>query len=155
MHLQVESDVRNGLSAMKYVVNHVDDFLSPGCAFFVALMQLVGGFAAEFFCVIYLCSINNPVDVIIRFVALASIAKVDDFYASALPDGNICKRNTGPLKIKNQRRDITQRKENGDSLPCQFYLMRFIYKTFRIYYCSFFFYFFPYTVIFVPYLVLS
>ena len=30
-------------------------------------------------------SVFQPVDVIIRFVALASIAKVDDIYASAIP----------------------------------------------------------------------
>jgi len=33
----------------------------------------------------YLTNIQNTIDVVIKFMALASIAKVDDFYASALP----------------------------------------------------------------------
>ena len=38
MHLQVESDVRQGLLMMKYVSNHPFDFSNPGAAFVVALM---------------------------------------------------------------------------------------------------------------------
>ena len=97
MHLQVEADVRQGLKMMKYLTNHSQNFMSPYTAFAIACMQTLGGLFAEFFCILYLCSINSPVDVIIRFVALASIAKVDDFYASALPDGNRIKRKSKPM----------------------------------------------------------
>lgn len=106
MHLQVEGDVRQGLRMMKYNTNHRDQFIAPNTAFFIALMQTIGGLAAEIFCILYLCSINSPVDVIIRFVALASIAKVDDFYASALPAGNKVKGDSSAYKITNHRRDI-------------------------------------------------
>ena len=40
---------------------------------------------SEVWCLVYLCSINQTINVIIRFVALASIAKVDNFYADSLP----------------------------------------------------------------------
>ena len=57
-------------------------------------------------CILYLGNINKAIDVIIKFVALASIAKVDDFYASALPaDGNKIKRKTSPLVITVHKRD--------------------------------------------------
>ena len=46
---------------------------------------MIGGLAAEFFCIIYLGSIKESIDVIIRYVALANIAKVDDIYFAALP----------------------------------------------------------------------
>lgn len=85
MHLQVESDMRAGLRMMKYVTNHPFDFSNPGSAFTVALMQTLGGFAAEMCCILFLGSMNKAIDVIIKFVALSSIAKVDDIYASALP----------------------------------------------------------------------
>ena len=78
MHLQVEGDLRQGLKMMKYVSNQPFDFSNPQAAFFVALMQIIGGLAAEFACIIYLCSLTASIDVIIKFVALASIAKVDD-----------------------------------------------------------------------------
>lgn len=99
MHLQVESDVRQGLRMMKYNTHHRSEFIAPNTAFIIALMQCIGGVAAEFFCILYLSSINNPVDVIIRFVALASIAKVDDFYASALPSGNRIKGDSEPFVV--------------------------------------------------------
>ena len=57
-------------------------------------------------CIIYLGSINTAIDVIIKFVALASIAKVDDIYAGALPeDGNKIKKPTAPLKVRIHKRD--------------------------------------------------
>ena len=106
MHLQVESDMRQGLRMMKYVSNQPFDFCNPGPAFFVALMQTTGGLAAEMACILYLSSINKAIDVIIKFVALASIAKVDDFYASALPpEGNKIKKSSKPLLITVHKRD--------------------------------------------------
>ena len=106
MHLQVEGDMRQGLRMMKYVTNQPFDFSNPGCAFAVAFMQTIGGLAAELACIVYLSNINKAIDVIIKFVALASIAKVDDIYASALPaDGNKIKKKTSPLKIKVHKRD--------------------------------------------------
>ena len=106
MHLQVEGDMRQGLRMMKYVTNQPFDFSNPGAAFFVAFMQCIGGLAAEIACIIYLSSITKAIDVIIKFVALASIAKVDDIYASALPaDGNKIKKKTTPLSITVHKRD--------------------------------------------------
>ena len=35
MHLQVESDVRQGLRMMKYAINHHEDFSGPLNAFFI------------------------------------------------------------------------------------------------------------------------
>jgi len=106
MHLQVESDIRQGLRMMKYVLNHVDDFSGPVNAFFVGWLQMVGGLLAEIACIVYLCSINTPMDVIIRFIALGSIAKVDDFYASALPDDNRIKGKSKPMYVKLHRREL-------------------------------------------------
>lgn len=114
MHLQVESDMRQGLRMMKYVSNQPFDFSNPGSAFFVALMQTTGGLAAEIACILYLSSINKAIDVIIKFVALASIAKVDDFYASALPaEGNKIKKSSKPLTITVHKRDW-EASENAD-----------------------------------------
>jgi len=84
MHLQVEADLRQGIFMMKYVSNHAKDFNNPWIAFFIGFMQSMGGLAAEFLCIIYLTSITSTMDTVIKFMALASIAKVDDMYAGAL-----------------------------------------------------------------------
>ena len=99
---------------MKYNTNHRHRFIAPNTAFFVALMQTAGGLAAELFCILYLSSINSPIDVIIKFVALASIASVDDFYASALPAGNKIKASDKtPMKIEVHKRDIENNSVKG------------------------------------------
>ena len=105
MHLQVEADVRNGLNMMKYVSNQPFEFSNPGAAFMVACMQTIGGLMAEIWCLVYLCSMTKPIDVIIRFVALSSIAKVDDFYGAALPKENKIKKSTPPLPVLLNMRD--------------------------------------------------
>ena len=103
MHLQVEHDVSQGLRMMKYSTNHRSKFVEPNSAFAIGLMQTLGGIAAEFFCIIFLCSLEDPIEIIIRFIAFASIAKVDDFYANALPSGNRVKLASNPIVIKIHR----------------------------------------------------
>lgn len=91
---------------MKYSTNHPEDFSGPFNAFLIGLLQMMGGFGAEIGCIVFLCSINTPMDVIIRFIAMGSIAKVDDFYASALPDENRIKGKSKPMVVKLHRRDV-------------------------------------------------
>lgn len=170
MHLQVESDMRQGLRMMKYVTNHPFDFSNPMTAFFVALMQCIGGLFAEIACILFLCSINSAIDVIIKFVALASIAKVDDIYASALPaDGNKIKKKSSPLVIRLHKRDWELHEDvmdgavDGGKNPknqmegngINRYIGRFIFKGMRMLYCSLLFYFLPYTTLFIPNIAVS
>lgn len=112
--MQVEGDLRQGLKMMKYVTNQPFDFSNPAAAFFVCLMQVMGGIFAEICCIVYLTSLTSAIDVIIKFVALASIAKVDDFYASALPsDGNKIKKPLKrPMKVVVHKRDWQNYHEN-------------------------------------------
>ena len=84
MHLIVESDIRQGLVIMKYVTNHPFDFISPAMAFCVGFMQFMGGLGAEIVCILYLGSFDNPFHVLLRFIALASIARVDNIYIEKL-----------------------------------------------------------------------
>ena len=128
----------------------------------------MGGVAAEVACILFLGSIDTAINVIIKFVALASIAKVDDFYASALPaDGNKIKKKTTPLQIKVHKRDWesfgsqemmalnifadqqTKQQMRVSGMARNF--GRFIYKSLRILYGSWIFYFLPYMSLFIPY----
>ena len=158
--------MRQGLRMMKYVTNQPFDFTNPASAFFVALMQTCGGLAAEIACILYLGSINKAIDVIIKFVALASIAKVDDFYAGALPaDGNKIKKKSSPLMIKVHKRDWEVNGEEQrdpaiskttnelmDQAGWSRKIGRFVFKSLRVLYASWIFYFLPYTTLFLPYI---
>lgn len=84
MHLTVESDIRQGLTMMKYATNHPFEFRSPANAFCIGLMQFLGGLGNEILIVLYLGTIPDPFLVLQRFVSLASISKVDNFYFAAL-----------------------------------------------------------------------
>ena len=84
MHLIVKGDITQGLIMMKYVTNHPFDFFSPLMAFLIGFMQFMGGLGAEIISILYLGSFDNPFHVLLRFIALASIARVDDIYIGAL-----------------------------------------------------------------------
>ena len=92
MHLQVSADVSQGLQMMKYLVNHGEEFSAPRLAFTVGMLQFLTGFVTELVCIIFLGSLNNPIGVIIRFIALGSIAKYDNFYVAALPTSSSFKQ---------------------------------------------------------------
>jgi hypothetical protein len=149
MHLNVEGDVRNGQKMMKYATNHPELFNLPKTAFCIGLMQFIGGLACEFACMFFLSTISKSIDVIIKFIALGSIAKIDDFYASALPEENKVKKNKGraELKISNHRRKFMANDERPGCVKCLSVLTKII----RIVYCSFIFYFIPFLVLFLPY----
>jgi hypothetical protein len=149
MHLNVEGDIRNGQKMMKYTINHPESFNLPKIAFCIGLMQFIGGLACEFACIFFLSTISLSIDVIIKFIALGSIAKIDDFYASALPEENKVKKNKGKanLKIENHRRIYLARDGRTNCVKC----LGVLTKVIRIFYCSFIFYFIPFLVLFIPY----
>jgi len=102
MHLTVEPDIRNGISYMKYVVNHPNKFVDQKrskkekqperdnsrilLAFLLGFCQCSIAFMVEFIVIVYLSSQKALTDIIMKFVALAAICKFDDFYAGALYD---------------------------------------------------------------------
>lgn len=84
---------------MKYSVNHHKQFNYPVFAYFVGFMQFMGGLGAEICCMLFLAELTDTITTIIRFIALGSIAKVDDFYAGALPSGYPLKQKNAPLLV--------------------------------------------------------
>ena len=151
MHLNVEGDMRQGLVMMKFVTNHAEDFVNPYYAFIVALMQSIGGISSEIFCIIFLCSLSDPINVLIRFIAFASIGKIDNFYAAALPSEHKLKRPSAELKIRNHRFKTEQEEDSEKKeRTCASVTARVIYKGIRIIYASLIFYFLPYMAIFYP-----
>jgi len=147
---------------MKYLTNHPQEFSAPRLAFLVGFLQVFTGFMTELCCMTFLGSLNNAIAVIIRFIALGSIAKVDNFYADALPDVSSFKQPIPAGKavkfkqthcFRDYRSDTPQHKKdeckkNGHS----HYGPKFwLYKLIRMFYVAIVFYFMPYFTIVLPY----
>ena len=74
---------------MKYLINHPEDFTSPVIAYFVGTAQALTGVLCEIACVCYLGTIQNPISVMISYMVLVAVVKVDDMYAGALDAAKI------------------------------------------------------------------
>ena len=109
-------------------------------------MQLISGIGTEMCCLFFLSTQDTSVDVIKSFVPLSIIAKIDDFYFSAIPNENRLKAiKSGPYEVKYERHNIMWKSRSNSN---KFY--RVIYKLIRMWYCSFHFYFFATLSLILP-----
>ena len=101
MHLNVEPDIRNGIKLMKYAVNNPQCFkgvqqqdgtmkyrnvLAP---FLLGFCQSTVSIVVEVMVIVYLASLNNLMDIIMKFVSMAAIVKFDDMYAASLFESKV------------------------------------------------------------------
>lgn len=91
---------------MKYVINHTEDFSAPVNAFFVGFFQTFTGLATELACICFLGTQKRVMEVIIKYMALSSISRIDDIFAMALTDENRILKQVKPIQIKNNRRNL-------------------------------------------------
>ena len=76
MHINVEKDVRNSLVMMKYCVNHFDHFETVYAPFFIAFLNCIIALIVEINVMIILASINDVVNVCLKFVSLTAIVNI-------------------------------------------------------------------------------
>ena len=96
---------------MKYAINHPMKFrnayksngrLNYGSIippFFLGFAQTFVAFNVELVVILYLASLTNLMDIVIRFIALSAIARFDDIYAGNLRDNKIKKAIGKKLEI--------------------------------------------------------
>ena len=84
MHINVEKDVRGGLNMMKYVVNHNDRFTNPYAPFLIALLSTLIALTVEINVMIILSSMEQILNIVMKFVSLASITNIPRQYFSSL-----------------------------------------------------------------------
>merc|ERR1711957_1024129 len=89
MHINVEKDVRSGISKMKYVVNHWMNFSNPYPPFFLGLTSTIIGLIVEINVMIILSSMENVLGVINKYVSLAAIVNVPRFYYNSLVEHKV------------------------------------------------------------------
>jgi hypothetical protein len=165
MHLQIEMKIRAGQNMMKYAINHPHKFRAPGLAWLVGFLQCISTQMTIICCILFVSTISRTIDVIIKFIALATIAKFDNFYYNSIPwevkvtfckgdkltpDGYFTQlgaKGNKVIKIEKHRNDY----KKEDERPKLIKILAFIYKCFRIYYATVIFYFIPLMVLVVPY----
>ena len=133
MHLNVQKDIFSGLKLMKYAVNHKENFSHLHPAFLLALLDTILNILIEFSVVVVLVSFDTTIKVIASYVALSAIAKIPNFYfASLLNDHQLLKvfapSTKLTLQFKKHRRDNPLENTSFDLR-----IMRFVYKTIRIF----------------------
>jgi hypothetical protein len=91
MHLLLEKDKRHGQAMMKYASNHHKFFKYPFMAYLCGFFQTVACLLTEYFSIIFLGSVANPVEVIVKFLVVANVAKIDNMFYWITPKENKAK----------------------------------------------------------------
>lgn len=133
---------------LKYTNNHPKEFDNEVSPVMIALMQLIIALFTEVVNMCLICAQETTMDVIMNFIALGVIAEVDDIYAGSLTNFDLKKAIEEPPTIKNSTKvcPLAQRS------PLQM-VVRFIYRTFRIFYATYYYYFMAFTIVPLTYMV--
>jgi hypothetical protein len=86
MHINVEQDVKQGIAMMKYAVNHYRQFDNPIAPFATGFLSALIALIIEFNVMIILSALPDLLGIIVRYVSLASIARVPAIYFGSLAD---------------------------------------------------------------------
>ena len=65
---------------MKFYINHLNKFKLPSIAFCICFMQFVVDLLCEIYCILFFSNQDATIDVIFKFVSLAKITQIDNFY---------------------------------------------------------------------------
>lgn len=145
MHINVEKDVKMGITLMKYAVNHYKSFSNPYMPFTVGILSTIISIIIEVNVMVILSGLPDVLGVVVRYVSLASIARIPGIYFTSLTDSSFV------AKCKDKKLPITQHRSMDPLVdaPFRIKICRFIYKIWRIMFCSIGFYFMPFTAIFL------
>ena len=103
MHINVEKDIRNGISMMKYAVNHAENFDNVYPSFIIGWFLTLNSFLVELNVMLILSSIPDILNVIMKYVSLCAIAHLPRFYFASLVANKALKFGGLELKITNFR----------------------------------------------------
>lgn len=106
MHLNVEKDVRTGISMMKYAVNHPEKFRNVHVGFFIGLLGTLAALSVEITVILVLVSLPNMLEVVMKYVSLAAIANIPRFYYGSLVEHKLLQCQGLKLEITNFRTHV-------------------------------------------------
>ena len=84
MHINVEKDIRSGITMMKYASIHSQNFTNVHAAFFMGFLMTFSSLIIELNVMLVLTSIPNVLGVIMKYVSLCAIQHLPRFYYGSL-----------------------------------------------------------------------
>jgi len=168
LHMSLMEEVNSSLMNMKYALNHGYMFQRDGLAFIVCFMHFAATTSTEFCNIAIILTSQEPVDIVLNFIAIAIIAEFDNFVYSSMRNEYFKKliENSIAEKVLIVHHTTSKRcgaddlsdvkDDNGDyrklkislmDRDCRSKIKFFIYKTCRWFFVSFYFYFLPFFVV--------
>ena len=83
MQIKMSKELKEGLSKMKYSLNHYWKFHSPIMAFFAGFCQTSMVMLVVLLNFYSILLEDNPIDIVMNFLALVIIAEIDDYFFEA------------------------------------------------------------------------
>ena len=101
-HFGFETEIRNGLKMMKYVLLHYDQFTNPGISFLIGFLRSTMIILVEFINLWNLSNITEGVkDLMFDFIALGIIAEFDDYFIQLYSNSTLTPMIGMNLKFQN------------------------------------------------------
>lgn len=143
MHINVEKDIRKGLSMMKYAINHSENFTNVYPSFFLGFLCCIISIMIEANCMIILVTLTDILNVITKYLSIVSIVKFPDIYFQVADSDNRLLA-AAKLKLPVTKHRLMDPLASSD---WTIKLMRIIYKVIRVFFISISFYFNPFLAI--------
>lgn len=147
LHIKLEPEVRQAITLIKYLNNHMDDFIGWEGPYIIAHLQGYSCVFTELINIILLCGQSDIMNTVVNFIALGAIAEIDNYYYDSLQRSPLKEfLENEPLKINNHGLEFSERSR----------LSKFIrgnYKILRVFYVSFYYYFTPFITPMITYLI--
>ena len=84
MHYLLQEEIEQGLSNMKFALNHMWKFDSWRWAWLIGFLQMIMVVFVEVVNIIVLCANNTVMDILMNFLALVVIRDLDDYFAQTI-----------------------------------------------------------------------
>ena len=113
-----------GITLMKYSVNHYSNFSNPYMPFIVGFFSTIIAIIIEINVMVILSGLPDVLGVVVRYVSLASIARIPGIYFTSLTDSSFV------AKCKDKKLPIIQHRSMNPlkDAPFRVKICRLIYK---------------------------
>jgi hypothetical protein len=143
LHLTCLPIARDGMSMMKYVVVHSDEFTHPISAFTLGFFAMSTMIIAEFVNISNSQNKKAVADAIAGFIGFKIIIDLPAIYMNSMEEFK-AKGLVGKLTLKMSRKDPNRPKMTSD------WFFNGVFVAFNVFYKSVFFYFIPFATILYP-----
>lgn len=145
LHLTCLPTAKDGMTMMKYVITHADEFDHPVAAFIVGWFALSSLVAAEIVNIANCQGKKTITDAITGYIGYKAVIDLPTIYMNSLEDFSV-KGCVGKLAFKRSR----EKDQDRPRIPLFDTLFNGIYTLLNTFYRSVFFYFFPFVIILYP-----